>query len=42
MAFEIRAAERGDIPLFLEMLRRMAVYEKLEDWMTASAEGLER
>ncbi|MGI6220472.1 MAG: GNAT family N-acetyltransferase [Coriobacteriales bacterium] len=42
MGFEIREATRDDIPLFMGMLRRMAAYEKLEDWMTAEPASMER
>ena len=39
--FEIRNAERKDIPLILSFIRRLAEYEKMSDEVIATEEGLE-
>ena len=41
MAFDIRRAERGDAPLLMSLIEELAVYEKMTDMVTATAETLE-
>lgn len=42
IAANIRPAKRGDGPLLLDFIRKLAVYEKLEDQVTATPELLEK
>ena len=40
-AFSIRPAQRGDTPVILEYIRRIAHYEKMDDQVVATEKGLE-
>ena len=40
--FEIRKAERQDVPLLLEFIKGIARYEKMENEVIASGDVLER
>ncbi len=41
-AFSIRPAERGDVPLLLELIGELADYERLRNEVVADAAGLEQ